>query len=107
MLVSGEFKIWTTHYWRFPMNWAALRWLTKPGADLASWLVAAVFFYLAARQIGLTIKPLEVGGAWVDLKKEVVYGLFGLFLLLPAVFGRPRTGVVRRLLASRPLSYGS
>jgi peptidoglycan/LPS O-acetylase OafA/YrhL len=83
---------------------AALRWLTKPGADLASWIVAAVFFYLASRQIGLTIKPLEVGGAWVDLKKEVVYGLFGLFLLLPAVFGRPRTGVVRRLLASRLLS---
>jgi peptidoglycan/LPS O-acetylase OafA/YrhL len=81
-----------------------LRWLTKPGADLASWILAALAFYVASRHIGLTIGPLDVGGARVDLKKEVVYGLFGLFLLLPAVFGRPRSGVVRRLLASRVLS---
>jgi peptidoglycan/LPS O-acetylase OafA/YrhL len=81
-----------------------LRWLTKPGADVASWIVAAFIFYVASRHIGLTIAPLDVGGAGVDLKKEITYGLFGFFLLLPAVFGRPRHGVIRRLLASRPLS---
>jgi peptidoglycan/LPS O-acetylase OafA/YrhL len=83
---------------------AAVRWLTKPGADLVSWILAGLIFYLASRHIGLTIKPLDVGGARVDLKKEVLYGFFGFFLLLPAVFGRPRTGLVRRLLASRVLS---
>jgi peptidoglycan/LPS O-acetylase OafA/YrhL len=83
---------------------AVLRWLTKPGADLASWIVAAAIFYLAARHVGLNTDPLRVGGAKVDLKRQVLYGLFGLFMLLPAVFGTPRTGAIRRLLASRVLA---
>jgi peptidoglycan/LPS O-acetylase OafA/YrhL len=83
---------------------AVLRWLTKPGADLVSWIIAAVLFYVAARHIGLNTDPLRVGGAKIDLKRQVVYGLFGLFVLLPAIFGAARTGVVRRLLASRMLA---
>jgi peptidoglycan/LPS O-acetylase OafA/YrhL len=83
---------------------AVLRWLTKPGADVISWIVAAVIFYLTARHIGLNTQPLRVGGVKVDLQRQVLYGLFGLFVLLPAVFGRARTGAVRRLLASRVLA---
>jgi peptidoglycan/LPS O-acetylase OafA/YrhL len=81
-----------------------LRWLTKPGADLFSWVVAAFMFWLVATKVGLDTNPLAVGGAGTDVAREILYGLFGLFLLLPAVFGRPRTGAVRRLLASHVLS---
>jgi peptidoglycan/LPS O-acetylase OafA/YrhL len=81
-----------------------LRWLTKPGADLASWVAAAFCFWLVSTQVGLGTNPLEVGGAGTDVARQILYGLFGLFLLLPAVFGTPRTGLVRRLLASHVLS---
>jgi peptidoglycan/LPS O-acetylase OafA/YrhL len=81
-----------------------LRWITRPGADLACWALAAFTFWLASTQIGLTTAPLFVGGAGTDVARQIVYGLFGLFLLLPAVFGTPRTGLVRRLLASHVLS---
>ena len=86
----------------------ALRWLAKPGADLACWVAAAVLFWLVSTQVGLTTQPLSVGGVGTDLGREVLYGAFALFLLLPAVFGGTGndapTGLVRRLLASRLLA---
>ncbi len=82
----------------------ALQWLRKPGADLLSWVVAGLLFWLVSTQVGLTTAPLYVGGAGTDVGRQILYGLFGLFLLLPAVFGPPRTGLVRRLLASHVLS---
>jgi peptidoglycan/LPS O-acetylase OafA/YrhL len=81
-----------------------LGWLQKPGADLASWAVAGFLFWLVSTQVGLTTDPLGVGGAGTDVAREVLYGLFGLFMLLPAVFGPPRTGAIRRLLSSRVLA---
>jgi peptidoglycan/LPS O-acetylase OafA/YrhL len=81
-----------------------LRWLAKPGADLLSWVVAAFMFWLVATQVGLSTNPLGVDGAGTDVARQILYGLFALFLLLPAVFGTPRRGVVRRLLASHVLS---
>jgi peptidoglycan/LPS O-acetylase OafA/YrhL len=81
-----------------------LRWLTKTGADLFCWVIAAFLFWLVATQVGLSTDPLGVGGAGTDVAREILYGLFGFFLLLPAVFGTPRTGLVRRLLASHALS---
>ena len=81
-----------------------LRWLQRPGGDLGSWVVAGVLFWLVSTQVGLTTDPLRVGGAGTDVARTVLYGFFGLFLLLPAVFGPPRTGPVRRLLSSRVLS---
>ncbi len=83
---------------------APLRWITRPGGDLACWLLAIVTFWLVSTQVGLSIDPLSVGGAGTDVARQFCYGLFALLILLPAVFGRPRTGVVRRLLASRVLS---
>ncbi len=83
---------------------APLRWLQMRGADLASWVVAGFLFWLVSTQVGLTTDPLGVGGAGTDVAREVLYGLFGFFLLLPAVFGPPRSGVVRRALSSRLLA---
>ena len=82
----------------------ALRWITRPGGDLACWLAAAFTFWLVSSQVGLKTAPLYVGGAGTDVARQVLYGLFGFFLLLPAVFGNQQTGLVRRLLKSRPLA---
>jgi peptidoglycan/LPS O-acetylase OafA/YrhL len=82
----------------------AVRWLAKPGADLVSWVAAGVLFWLVSTQIGLTTAPLYVGHWYNDLGKQVLYGVFGLFMLLPAVFGPPRVGLVRRLLSARVLA---
>ncbi len=98
LAVVGSYVAQTGHLPR------PLRWLTRPGADLLSWGLALVAFWLVATQVGLTTDPLSVGGAGTDVARQVLYGLFGLFLLLPAVFGTPRTGLARRLLASRALS---
>jgi peptidoglycan/LPS O-acetylase OafA/YrhL len=82
----------------------ALRWLEKPGADLGCWVVAAVAYWLAATRIGLSTAPLFVGSAGTDVARQVLYGIFALFLLLPAVFGTPLHGPVRRFLSTRVLS---
>ncbi len=81
-----------------------LRWIARPGGDLACWALAAATYWLVSTQVGLSRQPLFVGGPGTDVSKQFLYGLFGLFLLLPAVFGAARTGVVRRLLASHVLS---
>jgi peptidoglycan/LPS O-acetylase OafA/YrhL len=81
-----------------------LRVMTKPGADIGCWVVAGFVFWLVSTQVGLTTAPLAVGGAGTDLAREVLYSLFGFFLLLPAVFGDQRTGAVRWLLACRPMA---
>ncbi len=82
----------------------ALRWLERAGADIACWVGAAIAYWLAAKHIGLTTDPLSVGGAGTDVAKQMVYGAFGFFLLLPAVFGPPRKGLVRRFLVTRVMS---
>jgi peptidoglycan/LPS O-acetylase OafA/YrhL len=81
------------------------RWAMLPGSGTACWLAAAFFYWLASTQIGLPLNPIFDPTVPQDLGKHLFYGLFGLFLLLPAVFGRQRKGLVRRFLASRPMVF--
>jgi peptidoglycan/LPS O-acetylase OafA/YrhL len=75
------------------------------------WAGAGVAFWVVATRVGLP-RGLEPISAKEELAKHLLYGLVGLFLLLPAVFGPDRRGLIRRGLASRPLvalgvvSYG-
>jgi peptidoglycan/LPS O-acetylase OafA/YrhL len=81
------------------------RWAALPGADVACWAAAAVVYVIFSTQVGLRTDPLYVGPVHTELAGHALYGLFAALMLLPAVFGPPRRGPVRRLLTSRPLAY--
>jgi peptidoglycan/LPS O-acetylase OafA/YrhL len=78
-----------------------------------AWLGAVVLFVVVSKGIGLS------GGVHDDvtearyLARHYLYGAIAALLLLPAVFGDPSVGLIRRLLAWRPLlwvglvSYGA
>jgi peptidoglycan/LPS O-acetylase OafA/YrhL len=69
----------------------------------AGWLLAGVAFYLVATQIGLyTIKPYT-GAQWIE--RHMLNTVIGLGIVLPAVFGDQRRGLLRRLLANRVLLF--
>ncbi|MEA2444116.1 MAG: hypothetical protein QOJ12_1408 [Thermoleophilales bacterium] len=82
----------------------------RPGL---SWLVAAVALVVAANWIGLTGSLIQPVSDTSYLERHYLYATIALAMLLPAVFGDPRRGLVRRLLANRALlwvglvSYGA
>ncbi len=80
------------------------RWSTLPGADLACWVGAAAVYAVLSTSVGLRTDPLYVGSGRSELASHALSGLFALLLLLPAVFGRERGGLVRRLLTWRPVA---
>jgi len=75
------------------------------------WLAGAACYWVVCTRVGL---PRTVGavGTRQWMLREVLYTATAAFLLLPALFGPPRRGPVRRFLASGPmvflgvLSYG-
>ena len=69
------------------------------------WLAAAVLFWFAATQIGLSgVYPGETSTLqWVGL--HVLYGLIGLAFVAPAMFGDHRTGFPRRVLGNRFVAW--
>lgn len=70
-----------------------------------AWLLALVAL-VAVTKVGLPV-GLEGGNAGnsANMWRLVLYGLIALGVVLPAVFGDPRRGVVRRILANRVLLY--
>ncbi|WP_261570056.1 acyltransferase family protein [Frankia gtarii] len=81
------------------------RWAGLPGSGTACWAVAALFYWVASRHADLPLVPIFDPDRVQDMNRHLLYGLIGFFLLLPAVFGRQDRGVVRPLLASRPLAF--
>ena len=74
------------------------RWPVLP------WLGALVAFWVVSTQIGLEggfPRPDEIG----YLAEHMLYLLVGFLLFLPAVFGDPSRGVVRKILANPVLAY--
>jgi peptidoglycan/LPS O-acetylase OafA/YrhL len=80
-------------------------WSRLPGSGTVCWLFAAVCYWAASKKIGLPVWPIYTATVRTDLGKHLFYGLFGFFLLLPAVFGPQRRGLVRRFLASRVMTF--
>jgi peptidoglycan/LPS O-acetylase OafA/YrhL len=87
------------------------RWLWHPVLPWVSWSLALGTLWAVAH-VGVSTLPLQRPTPWRGLAQELLYGLFALFLLLPAVFGPPRRGMIRRGLQSPPMvglgvvSYG-
>jgi len=79
----------------------------------ACWAVAAVAFVVVAKGIGLTGGVRDVVTDARFLERHYLYALIAVALMVPAVFGDPARGLVRRVLAWRPLlwigmvSYGA
>jgi peptidoglycan/LPS O-acetylase OafA/YrhL len=77
------------------------------------WLAALALFVVVSKGIGLTGSVLDHVTEARSLARHYLYGAIALCLLLPALIGDPRDGLVRRLLAWRPLlwvglvSYGA
>ena len=90
----------------------ALGWLARRAWP--AWLFAAAAFVVVSVGIGLAPETREDGPMTVaqTLGRHWLYGLVALGLLLPAVFGPPGQGAIRRLLGARVLislgaiSYG-
>jgi peptidoglycan/LPS O-acetylase OafA/YrhL len=80
-------------------------WAGRRGADVACWVAAAGVYVVFATSVGLSTDPLRVGSVRTELSAHVLYGLFAALLLLPAVFGEPGRGPVRRLLTWRPVAF--
>jgi peptidoglycan/LPS O-acetylase OafA/YrhL len=79
------------------------RWLWNPVMPWLSWLLAIAMLW-AVSHIGVSRLPLEHTAPGRGLLQEVLYGLFAFFLLLPAVFGPQRRGLIRRGLQFTPVA---
>ena len=69
------------------------------------WLVAALAFLAVSRGIGMEGDPNERMTLAQYLARHALYAIIALGLLLPAVFGDVRRGLVRRFLANRALLH--
>jgi len=79
------------------------RWLWSPILPGASWLVALALLWAVAH-IGVSRLPLQHTAPGPGLIQEFLYGLFAFFLLLPAVFGPKRRGIIRKALQCKPVA---
>lgn len=77
---------------------------TRPGAATVCWAAAAAMYWVVSTRLGMSRNPLHARTTGMDLAEHFYYGLFALFLLLPAVFTPPRRGWVQRLLCSRVMA---
>jgi peptidoglycan/LPS O-acetylase OafA/YrhL len=68
------------------------------------WGCAAFFYWFVSTQLHLHRDLTQLTPSQA-LARQFLYGLVALFLLIPAVFGDPDTGGVRRFLRWGPVAY--
>jgi peptidoglycan/LPS O-acetylase OafA/YrhL len=69
-----------------------------------AWLLALIAFVAVSKWVGLGVLGTRYGYS-ANMWRHVLYGVIAFGTVLPAVFGDPRRGVVRRILANRFLLY--
>ena len=85
-------------------NRADLR--VPPWLPAASWGLAAAVFWVDVKGLELPLYPdLDLRTHTTLMLEQFVRGLFGLFLVLPAVLGPPRRGAIRGFLNSRVMAW--
>lgn len=75
-------------------------WLWHPALPWLSWACAGAVFW-AVSHLGIPLVPLYQISPGLNLARQALYGLFALFLLLPAVYGPQDQGLIRALLRNR------
>lgn len=70
-----------------------------------AWLVAAVLFWFLSTQLGFTGEPRETMSSGTFFARHALLAAIAALVLLPAIYGDVRRGLVRRLLASRALLF--
>jgi peptidoglycan/LPS O-acetylase OafA/YrhL len=78
-------------------------WLWHPTLPWACWALAGLAF-VAVSNIGLPVTPVTASPVGASLLRQALYGAFGFFMVVPAVFGPQDRGLVRGLLTLRPLA---
>jgi len=79
----------------------------------AAWLSAIVLFVVVSKGIGLTGSAFDHVTEARYLARHYLYAAIALGIFLPAVFGEPEAGLIRRVLGWRPIlwiglvSYGA
>ena len=77
--------------------------LWHPVMPWASWALALAAFW-AVSNIGLPVAPGKATSLWPSLARQTLYGLFGLLVVAPAVFGPQQRGAIRRSLQWQPVA---
>ncbi|HZQ58078.1 MAG TPA: acyltransferase family protein [Acidimicrobiales bacterium] len=86
--------------------------LGRAWVPAASWAMALVCYWAVSTRIHLPRVPVYEATLGQALGRQLLYGAFAFFLLIPAVFGPQDHGLIRRVLRSRPavalgvISYG-
>ncbi|HEX7165784.1 MAG TPA: acyltransferase [Acidimicrobiales bacterium] len=89
------------HSWtrtRVPSRWSGA--IASPWLPVVSWLLAFGALTVAAFGVGLPTSGLDYSPGQ-QVGRQVTYGLWGLFLVVPAVFGPQDRGAVRWVLRNR------
>jgi len=81
---------------KFIRQVAAVPWLW--------WMLAAATYWVVSMNVGLPRNLVPLTGTQYFLR-QFLYGLMAFFLLLPAVFGEPRRGLIRKFLVWTPVAY--
>ena len=79
-----------------------LRWMSRWWFPWVSWMLALAAF-VGVSHIGVPT-TVTFTKSDLDIARQTLYGAFGFFLLLPAVFGPDRRGAIRRFLCCWPVS---
>lgn len=68
------------------------------------WFAAAIAFHLVSQHLGLAVGTATA--TWPrEMGRQFFYGLIGLFLLFPLVFGGDRRSVVRSFVRTRTMEW--
>jgi peptidoglycan/LPS O-acetylase OafA/YrhL len=88
------------HVWTVRHRLPGARWLQHPRMPLASWLLAALAFWVVSTRLGLPRAFVEYEpGQW--LGQHYLYAAVATFIILPGVFGRQDQGLIRAVLTTR------
>jgi peptidoglycan/LPS O-acetylase OafA/YrhL len=93
-------SLWVEQNARLPRG---LGWIDR--FPSFSWLIALLAFWTVSTRIGLHGRFLEPFSNENYMERHLLYGVFGVALVAPAVVGDQTRGAVRRVLALRPLLW--